>query len=349
MSAIQRLGTGVSAEFAQKNTNTPVNPTDLANKAYVDAVAQGLTVKGSCLVATAAALPAYTYNNGSSGVGATITANANGALTVDGVTGFSVGDRILVKDETAGNAPYNGIYTVTAAGGVGSPFVLTRATDNDQAAEFPGAFTFIESGTVNSGAGFVCTNTSVTVGTTAIVWTQFSGLGEVTAGNGLTKTGNTLNVGAGDGIQSDADSVTVKLDGASLSKSGSGLKLSDNLLIGAIEIVFNGGGSVLTVDSKLDYGAPAGFTILEATLLADQSGSVVVNIWKDTYANYPPTVADKITSTTPPTISSSDKSTDSTLSGWTTTVNAGDTLRFNIDSVTTITRVTLILKIKKTP
>jgi len=232
MSTVQRNGTGISAEFAEKNGNTPSADTDIANKAYVDSVAQGLSPKNSVKVATAAALPAYTYANGSSGVGATITANAFGALTVDGVTGFSVGDRILVKDETAANAPYNGIYTVTAAGSGGSLFVLTRALDNNQGTEFQGAYTFTQSGTVNTGAGFVCTNTgTVTVGTTAITWTQFSGLGEVTAGAGLTKTGNTLNVGAGDGIQVDADSVTVKLDGVTLTKSGSGLKVTDSTFL----------------------------------------------------------------------------------------------------------------------
>jgi hypothetical protein len=226
MSAVQQNGSGLSAEFAQKNNNTPASSTDITNKAYVDAFLQGLSPKNSVVAASAAALPAYTYANGAAGVGATITKTTPGALTLDGVTGFSVGDRVLIKDETAANAPYNGIYVVTVPGGVAA-FVLTRATDNDQSADFPGAFVFCESGTVNTGAGFVCTNTAgVVVGTTAITWTQFSGAGEITAGAGLTKSGNTLNVGAGDGIQADADSVTVKLDGSTLTKGASGLKIS---------------------------------------------------------------------------------------------------------------------------
>jgi hypothetical protein len=80
-------------------------------------------------------------------------------------------------------------------------------------------------------------------------------------------------------------------------------------------------------------------------MLADQSGSAVVNVWKDTYANYPPTVADKITSSAPPTLSSATTSDDTTLTGWTTSITAGDTLRFNLDSITTITRVVLILTV----
>ncbi|GAI52053.1 unnamed protein product, partial [marine sediment metagenome] len=81
----------------------------------------------------------------------------------------------------------------------------------------------------------------------------------------------------------------------------------------------------------------------------DISGSIVIDIWKDTYANFPPTDADSITASAPPTISTAQKSQDATLIGWTKTINAGDILAFNVDSCATITRVTLALKIKKVP
>ncbi len=177
------------------NLLDPVNAQDAATKAYVDATAQGLIVKDSCRAATNAALPAYTYANGTLGVGATITANANGALTIDTSVTVVATDRILVKNETAGNAAYNGIYVVTNPGSAGAPFVLTRAADMNQAAEFAGAFTFIEEGTANADSGWVCTTDNpVVVGTTAISFAQFSGAGQITAGNGLSKTGNTLDV-----------------------------------------------------------------------------------------------------------------------------------------------------------
>lgn len=113
--------------------------------------------------------------------------------------------------------------------------------------------------------------------------------------------------------------------------------------------IIDGGGSTITTGVKGDLGPiPFNCTILEATLLADVSGSIVVNVWKDTYANFPPTVADKITASAPPTISSADKSTDSTLTGWTTTIDAGDILRFNVDSVSTIGRCVLVLKVRRT-
>jgi len=173
---------------------TPSNATDAASKGYVDSVAQGLDAKPSAVVATAAALPAYTYANGASGVGATLTMNAVGIVTVDG-RALLLGDVVLVKDETAGNAPYNGLYTVTTEGTAGVAAVLTRHTSMDLATEFTGAYIFVESGTVNTGAGFVCTNSSnPTVGSTAITFTQFSGAGQIIAGNGISKSANTLSI-----------------------------------------------------------------------------------------------------------------------------------------------------------
>ena len=175
------------------NVATPVASTDAATKQYVDEVAQGLSPKGSVVAASYVALPAYTYNNGTAGVGATITANANGALTLDGVQP-TVGSRVLIKNETAGNAPVNGVYVVTT-NNAGAPFVLTRAIDMNVGTEFPGAFVFIETGTVQADTGWVCTSDSpITVGTTAIVFTQFSGAGEYTAGTGLTLTGTQFSI-----------------------------------------------------------------------------------------------------------------------------------------------------------
>jgi len=170
----------------------PTAAQDAATKNYVDATAQGLSAKDSVQAATAAALAANTYSNGASGVGATLTATGNAALVVDGYT-VAVNDRILVQNEAT--TSHNGIYVVTTTGSGAAAYVLTRSLDFNQPAEIPAAYVFTEQGTANADAGFVCTTTgTVTVGTTAITWTQFSGAGEITAGTGLAKSGNTLSI-----------------------------------------------------------------------------------------------------------------------------------------------------------
>ena len=116
----------------------------------------------------------------------------------------------------------------------------------------------------------------------------------------------------------------------------------------SITFIIDAGGSVITTGIKGDLTIPFACTITEWTLLADQTGSIVVDIWKDTYANYPPTVADTITGSAKPTITTAVKGQSSTLTGWTAAITAGDTLRFNVDSITSCTRVTLSLKVSRT-
>lgn len=117
---------------------------------------------------------------------------------------------------------------------------------------------------------------------------------------------------------------------------------------GVLNFMIDGGGNVITTGIKGDIRVPFNCTINEWTLLADVSGSITVDIWKDTYANYPPVDADSITSTATPSITSDTKNTSSTLTGWTTSITAGDTLRFNVDSCTSITNVSLVLGITRT-
>lgn len=115
----------------------------------------------------------------------------------------------------------------------------------------------------------------------------------------------------------------------------------------SIEFVIDGGGSAITTGVKGDLEIPFACTITQATLLADQSGSIVIDIWKDSYANFAPTVADTITASAKPTLSSALKYQDSTLTGWTKAISAGDILRFNVDSSSTVQRVTLSLKVTR--
>jgi len=116
-------------------------------------------------------------------------------------------------------------------------------------------------------------------------------------------------------------------------------------LTGSIGLTIDGGASVITTGVKGYVEIPFACTIQAVTLLANVSGSIVIDIWKDTYVNYPPVVGDTIVASAKPTISSAIKSKDTTLTGWNTAIAAGDILGFNVDSVTTITKVILQLKI----
>lgn len=119
-------------------------------------------------------------------------------------------------------------------------------------------------------------------------------------------------------------------------------------LASTLNFTIDGGGSVIPTGIIGDLVVDFNCTITSATLLADQSGSVVVDIWKDTYANYPPTVADTITASAKPTLSGAIKSQDATLTGWTKTITSGDILRFNVDSSATLTRVLVALRVVRT-
>ena len=182
----------------------------LAPKAYVDSVANGLDVKASCRVATTASL-AGTYNNTD---GTLTNSGTQAALVIDTIT-LNNNDRILVKDQAGANRVQNGIYTVTDKGSGTTNWVLTRAGDADASAELSGgSFFFVEEGTANAENGYVAThNGSPTFGTTLITFEQFSGAGQITAGDGLTKTGNTINVVGGTTIDADANTIHVNSSG----------------------------------------------------------------------------------------------------------------------------------------
>lgn len=173
---VLELGSG---DYLRVST-TPTNANDVVNKSYADSLSSGLDVKVSVRVATTADLSATRTSN-------TLTASANGALSVDGVSPI-VGDRILVKNESTGAD--NGIYVVTATGDGSNPFVLDRADDADGTPSnevSPGMFTFVEEGTVNADTGWVLvTNGAITVNTTSLTFTQFASTSPVTTLDSLT-------------------------------------------------------------------------------------------------------------------------------------------------------------------
>lgn len=208
------LGSGTVDVSSKRITSvaTPTQSSDAATKGYVDATKSGLDVKDSVRVATTANLSATASGTGA---GKTLTnSGSQSAITIDSIV-LSSGDRVLVKDQTTG--ANNGIYTVTTVGTASINWVLTRATDADNSPTgevTAGMFTFVEEGTTNADSGWVMTtNDAITLDTTALAFVQFSGAGQITAGDGLTKTGNTINaVGTTSRITANADSIDIASD-----------------------------------------------------------------------------------------------------------------------------------------
>jgi hypothetical protein len=199
---------------SQKITNlaTPTDATDAANKGYVDAAVVGIDWKASVRAATTAAV--------------TLATDLENGDSLDGVT-LATGNRVLVKNQA--DATENGIYVVKASG------APDRSTDADTSSEITASFAvFVEEGTVNADSGWTLTNNgTITVGSSELVFTQFTGLGQVTAGAGLTKTGNTLNIGAGTGITVNAD--TIENSGV-LSITGTANQITASASTGAITL-----------------------------------------------------------------------------------------------------------------
>ena len=198
----QNVATSSSVTFAAITiSNTPENDTHAATKAYVDGIAAGIKWKNSAELATAAPLPNLpSYDNGTAGVGATLTASTNGRLVVDG-TNATTGDRILVKDQ--GSGIENGIYVVTNQGSVSTTWLLTRSIDFDGYIDevVRGDALYVANGSTNVSQGFVVTtngsglNGHHDLGTDPIYFSQFTGTSAITVGTGISKSGNTISIG----------------------------------------------------------------------------------------------------------------------------------------------------------
>lgn len=223
---ISLQGAGNDLNVNNSKITNLLNPTsgqDAATKSYVDAAAQGLRVIPSALAAT-------TENLDATFLAGVLTANNNEAFTVDGVVAWSIGDRVLVKDQT--NPEQNGSYEVTTVGNGSTPWVLTRGEYFNESSEIPGAFQFVTDGTLNRSTGWVATVADAetfVIGTDDVTWYQFSGAGTYTAGEALTLTGTEFSI-------SDGDIENVKLANPSINIAGEAgantvIALGDTLII----------------------------------------------------------------------------------------------------------------------
>jgi hypothetical protein len=282
-------------------TAQPVNNTDIVNKEYADAIASGIHFHEAVGYATTAALPAVTYNNGTGGVGATLTANANGALTVDSYTFTSPADngtRILIKNQA--NGAQNGVYTLTQAGNSspGAPFILTRATDFDSVGTGvdqidEGDFFLVTSGTANVNTAWVQqTPPPITIGTTAIVFQQFSAPITYTAGTGLsespTYTFNIANTGTA-GTYGSASAVPVfvtNAQGQVTSVTNTAIAINGSAVSGNITGQAGSVANALTLGTYLTGGSFNGSAAVTATVDATTTNTASKVVARDASGNF---------------------------------------------------------------
>jgi len=264
-------------------TTAPSSSTDIVNKSYADSIASGVNFHAACNYATTAALAANTYNNGASGVGATLTAVAVGTLTIDSYTLVigDVGKRLLIKNEvTQAN---NGVYTLTQAGTALLPYILTRATDYDTSGSGTnevdqGDYILVISGTVNANTSWVQqTPLPITIGTTSIVFIEFAASQTYTAGTGLTLATNQFsitNVGTAGtyGAAATVPVITTNAQGQVSSVTNTAIAISGGAVSGNIAgsagSVVNAltAGTGITLSSGTTYDGSAAKTI--SSLLA---------------------------------------------------------------------------------
>jgi len=277
-------------------STAPVSNTDIVNKQYADAIASGIHFHEAVELATTAALPANTYNNGTSGVGATLTANANGALSVDS-TLTVVNYRVLVKNEvTQAN---NGVYTVTQVGSAGTPYILTRATDFDTAGSGvdqidEGDFFLVTSGTANANTAWVQqTPPPIVVGTTAIVFQQFAAPITYTAGTGLNEspayTFNIANTTVSANTYGSASAVpvfAVNAQGQLTSVTNTNIAISGSAVSGAISGQAGSVANALTLGTYLTGTSYNGGTAVTATVDATSANTASKVVARDASGDF---------------------------------------------------------------
>ena len=258
-------------------TTAPTGGTDIVNKDYADSIAAGLNYHQPVNYASTTTLPAYTYNNGSSGVGATITATANGALSLGGGSPTAT-QRVLVKNEVSGNAPYNGVYVVTQAGTAGTPFILTRATDYDTSGTGTneidqGDYVLVISGTLASTAWVQQTPLPITVGTTALTFIQFNAPITYSAGTGLNEspafTFNIANTGvtsASYGLAASVPIIAVNAQGQITSASNTSIAIAASQVTSGTLAIAQGGtnSSATATAGGAAYGTGTAFAFTAA-------------------------------------------------------------------------------------
>jgi phage-related tail fiber protein len=277
----------------------------------------------------------------------TLASSFENGDTIDGAV-LATGDRILVKDQAAGAE--NGIYTVNATG------APTRAVDFDESDEVLGAVVAVLQGTVNADDIYICTtNSPITIGTTALAFALVNAAGsalvvqedDVNVDTAVTTIDFTTALSVTSSPSGEANVAVDLGSGAAQAAAGN----HGHTATGQLTLIIGDNTNVVTIGVKGYVSFPFAATITGWRIMGDASGTVQIDVWKDTYANFPPTVADTIAGSEKPALSSQQKNEDTSLSTWTTSVTAGDVLGFNVDTSpapATVKQVTLELKYTRT-
>lgn len=269
---INDVGTGTTDVWSASKIQTAIDATN-AGLSWKEAVIASSTQD---LASESFGTTGVTYANGTAGVGATLTQNdaTDGAFGSLDTISISQDDRVVIMDQSTGAE--NGIYTLTEIGnGTSTPWVLTRVIDADTSAELDSAAIFVQQGGTKGDFGYTQTASAATVGTTALTFVQFNGAANIIAGAGLTKSTNTLDVGAGNGITVNANDVTVKPDatgGANLAEvidvnsNGVAVKVDDST------IEANGSAQLHIKDLGVTTGKIAADAVDKTKIAADVAG-----------------------------------------------------------------------------
>lgn len=253
---------------------SPTNASDVAIKSYVDAVSSGLNILAPSRLATAAVLPnTPTYANGTLGVGATLTSATNTTLTVDG-TSTALNDVILVKNQAS--AFQNGIYTQTQVGTGSVPWILTRATYFDQAAEMKaGSYTFVSAGATNINSSYTLQTAVTTVGTDPLNFVQFSAAASGTVTSAAIAAGTGISV-AGTCTITNTGTCTVTNTGVTQVVAGTGLDGGTINTTGTVSLSAARRtlptSTRLTSGTNLTYTTPANALWIEITMIGSGGG-----------------------------------------------------------------------------
>ena len=248
----------------------PSSALHAATKQYVDNTASGIVAKPQVLGATTLNIDA-TYDNGTAGVGATLTHNTNGEFpsSAGGASGWAVGKGILVKNQT--NKAQNGRYYISDMGSVSTPYVLTRCSYCDEASEIPGAYVFVQDGT-SAGTGWIQVvedPATFVVGTDNIDVFQFSGSGTITAGTNISVSGNEVSV------------VAAPTFSGLVTASATGVAFSDGTQTKI------GVPSITTISQKTDSYTLASLTERDTIIEINKSSATTLTIPADATVDYP--------------------------------------------------------------